>query len=682
MKTLPRGIKLFLAFCFVLVCGKAFSQTNTFPTTGAAGIGTLTPNASSLLDITSTSKGMLIPRMTKSQRDLIGTPATGLLIYQTNNTPGFYYYDGGAWSAVTPKGGANKSLNNLTAPTAVNADLLPASTNSIDLGSAALNWKNIYAAGSYYIGASKVVDATGTGNSFIGLTGNTANTGAYNTAVGNGALFANSSASYNTATGYQSLYSNTSGLSNTADGWKALHANTTGYNNTAVGLNALSANTTGYKNTATGLDALYQNTTGIYNTAHGEEALYSNTTGGANTANGLQALYSNTDGSANTANGSSALYSNTTGYYNTADGANAVASNTTGAYNSGMGWFALIFNTTGSYNSAIGYNATPNAGNYDRSSAFGADALITASNQVRIGDNTITSIGGYTNWSNISDGRFKKNVKDNVKGLEFINKLQPVTYTLDITGADHFLRRDMPPLQDANGKVIAQPKDEAAIAAKEKIVYSGFIAQDVEKAAGEVGYDFSGVDAPKNDHDVYGLRYAEFVVPLVKAVQELSSKDEGLKIEDVRQNTELEKLKKVNVVLKLQNANLEARISSLEKSVTQNLSRPVGDPNSAMNNGFAELKTINSKPETLLGQNIPNPFDNSTLIPFRIPKNCHDASIMITNTSLGEVVSVIPVSCNEDHLSIDAGTLSSGTYSYTLYVDGKMIDTKQMVIQQ
>jgi hypothetical protein len=49
---------------------------------------------------------------------------------------------------------------------------------------------------------------------------------------------------------------------------------------------------------------------------------------------------------------------------------------------------------------------------------------------------------------------------------------------------------------------------------------SGFIAQEVEAAALAVGYDFHGVDKPKNENSHYGLRYAEFVVPLVKAVQE------------------------------------------------------------------------------------------------------------------------------------------------------------------
>ena len=49
---------------------------------------------------------------------------------------------------------------------------------------------------------------------------------------------------------------------------------------------------------------------------------------------------------------------------------------------------------------------------------------------------------------------------------------------------------------------------------------SGFIAQEVEAAAKELGYEFSGVDAPKNEDDLYGLRYSAFVVPLVKAIQE------------------------------------------------------------------------------------------------------------------------------------------------------------------
>ena len=72
-------------------------------------------------------------------------------------------------------------------------------------------------------------------------------------------------------------------------------------------------------------------------------------------------------------------------------------------------------------------------------------------------------------------------------------------------------------------------EESAARKAKEQIIYTGFIAQDVEKAAKKLSYDFSGVDAAKNDKDLYGLRYSDFVVPLVKAVQELSNQNDTLK---------------------------------------------------------------------------------------------------------------------------------------------------------
>ncbi len=69
---------------------------------GNVGIGTTAPDASALLDLTSISRGFLVPRMTQSQRSAIGTPATGLLVYctdsvNTSNPSTFYYYNGTAW---------------------------------------------------------------------------------------------------------------------------------------------------------------------------------------------------------------------------------------------------------------------------------------------------------------------------------------------------------------------------------------------------------------------------------------------------------------------------------------------------------------------------------------------------------------------------------------------------------
>ena len=64
------------------------------------GINTNTPDASSALEIASTTGGILIPRLTETQRDAIATPATGLMIYQTDQTTGFYFFNGIAWTRI------------------------------------------------------------------------------------------------------------------------------------------------------------------------------------------------------------------------------------------------------------------------------------------------------------------------------------------------------------------------------------------------------------------------------------------------------------------------------------------------------------------------------------------------------------------------------------------------------
>ena len=86
--------KLIFPFLFGLASYSAFGQVGINTTGGD-------PNSSAMLDVESTSKGVLIPRMTKTQRDAISSPATGLLIYQTDNSEGFYFYTGTAWSKIT-----------------------------------------------------------------------------------------------------------------------------------------------------------------------------------------------------------------------------------------------------------------------------------------------------------------------------------------------------------------------------------------------------------------------------------------------------------------------------------------------------------------------------------------------------------------------------------------------------
>ncbi|RLD41470.1 MAG: hypothetical protein DRI89_09720 [Bacteroidetes bacterium] len=224
-------------------------------------------------------------------------------------------------------------------------------------------------------------------------------------------------------------------------------------------------------------------------------------------------------------------------------GYNAGNSNTSGYNNTAIGFEAMKAVTDGTYNTALGHYAYL-TGNYSNSTALGDGASITADGQVRIGHN-VSSIGGPQSWTNTSDGRFKTDVTENVPGLAFIEQLRPVTYYLDVEKLDDYT--------GVSAEYRNDPVAEQAASIASSQLRTGFIAQDVEKAAQSVGYNFSGVDTPKNSKDVYGLRYAEFVVPLVKAVQEQQQTIET-------QNQQMELLKKDNVELK-------ARLDRLEKLV-------------------------------------------------------------------------------------------------------------------
>ncbi|MBP9879676.1 MAG: hypothetical protein WBP31_05725 [Chitinophagales bacterium] len=167
--------KQLLLFAAALIAGATMvkAQTNTYPLTGSAGLGTTTPTASALLDMTSTSQGLLAPRMTKAQRDAIASPATGLLIFQTNSTPGFYYYTGTSWNAISTKG-ANTSLSNLAAGgTAINVGLTPATNNTIDLGSVTNNWNEVYVNSIKFMDGTTQSTATVGGGGGVGGSGTT-----------------------------------------------------------------------------------------------------------------------------------------------------------------------------------------------------------------------------------------------------------------------------------------------------------------------------------------------------------------------------------------------------------------------------------------------------------------------------------------------------------------------------
>jgi trimeric autotransporter adhesin len=399
-----------------------------------------------------------------------------------------------------------------------------------------------------------VASNSGSNNTAVGHSAMRSNsTGVSNTALGFGTLTDNTTGAENSAGGYFSMFHNTTGNFNTAFGWQALQNNTTGNDNTAIGREALSSNQTGYGNVAVGTRAMVSNVYGkqliaigdsamfnfqgldfngntrTYNIAIGAMALFNNTLGNENIAIGFGAVQANIDGIQNVAMGTQALTANTHGLFNIGLGSAALAQNTTGNNNTAVGNISMFWNTTGnnnvavgdhafstnftvdknfgSDNTALGDSADISVSGLNNATAIGFKAMVDASNKVRIGNTDVTVIEGQVPFTTPSDGRFKFNVREDVKGLDFILKLRPVTYQFNAKKQEDFMRGV------TGGTPVVY--DEATMMRR-----TGFIAQEVEKAAVSSGYDFDGLKVPHSGKEYYSLSYASFVVPLVKAVQE------------------------------------------------------------------------------------------------------------------------------------------------------------------
>jgi hypothetical protein len=413
---------------------------------------------------------------------------------------------------------------------------------------------------------------TASNNSLFGRDAGTAITsGGGNTIIGASAGAAVTTASDNTFVGSRAGVFNTSGEVNTFVGEKSGENNDTGSRNTFVGQASGQYGTTGSDNSFFGYRAGYGATSGLtgsHNTALGASGTaieldfggvairvagdssgsdlrtaVANTLVGAgagfdigggigNTCVGYASGAGTEAGRFNTFLGTQAGYNNDRNNVpdasdrNTYVGFDAGASQWEGTDNVGVGAFAdvsldTVARTTfvGASTSvgadetiAIGYGASAAAAN---STAIGVDVAVTEANHVVIGNSAVTSIGGPLNWTALSDGRLKRDVREDVPGLDFVRHLRPVSYAFDAVAAQRRLHGDVPAhLEDA-------------LQQKASLRYTGFIAQDVAKAADRTGFDFSGVDRPAREGGTYGLRYAEFVVPLTRAVQELDAKVEA-----------------------------------------------------------------------------------------------------------------------------------------------------------
>ena len=372
------------------------------------------------------------------------------------------------------------------------------------------------ASDSVAIGFNSLTNATTTLNSTAlgSYSGYLLSTGNYNTVLGGSAGREITTGAGHTFVGYAAGYGATAnarvtGTYNTGVGYAALYHVTSGNNNVAIGKNAGYELTSANSTTAVGEDALQNLTTGNYNTAIGRGAALNLTTGYNNVALGTVALEDETTGHSNTAIGYAALGNQTETDRNTAVGYAAGYQVTTGNDNVMLGYNAGRYRNDGTddLNPAdsvyIGHDAR--GGGTDASPSneivIGYNARGNGDNTATIGNSSITALHCQVQTiTALSDARDKKEIKPITEGIDFINKLNPVTFEWDT--------RD---------------------GAKKDIKDSGFIAQDLLEAqkSSDIG-DYLDLVDTKNE-DRLQARYGNLIPVLVKALQEQQAQIDELK---------------------------------------------------------------------------------------------------------------------------------------------------------
>lgn len=359
--------------------------------------------------------------------------------------------------------------------------------------------------------------------------------------TGDDNVFAGTLAGQNNTTGYSNVFiGNYSGLANTTGFRNVFIGNQTGRLNSTDSYNVFIGDSAGYtnaggtRNVMMGYQAGRSNTTADNNVFIGTHAGYTNTTSASNVFIGNLAGESSTSGlGSNVLIGNAAGQSNTTGYLNALVGYQAGDGVTTGGQNAFLGGNAGLTITTGSFNTMIGSTADVTAVGSTNRSSIGFGAVSNANNKMRLGDVGVTVIEGQPlNYTGISDGRFKKNLAEDVHGLDFILKLRPVSYNFDKITYNAFLHKHQKDYKPS-AEYLKMLEDQG------KTRQAGFVAQEMEEARIASGFNaFDAVAKPEDENGTWGIAYGTLVVPLVKSVQELNAKNSELE----RQNTELKNL--------------------------------------------------------------------------------------------------------------------------------------------
>lgn len=282
--------RIIFVFC-VLFCLNGFAQNRI-------GINEPNVDASAVLQMTSSNKGMLIPRMTSGQRINLDSPANGLLVYETTSRI-FWYYSGVGWSRLIKNRNKQDGIGDADTDTRIFLEytndndqirLFQKGIEYFRLQRNRFEFRNI--GNSVFIGDSAGLndDKKGNNNTFIGTSsGESTFNGKKNVAVGYQSLKLNVNEDDNVAIGSYAMLKGVSARRNVALGKNTLRNNKTEDSHIAIGSGALQNHITGSNCLGIGVNSLVENTTGSLNTTIGNNSLSSNKSSNRNVAIGHEA---------------------------------------------------------------------------------------------------------------------------------------------------------------------------------------------------------------------------------------------------------------------------------------------------------------------------------------------------------------------------------------------------------
>jgi hypothetical protein len=740
-------------------------------TTGASqgniGINTSTPDASALLHINASNKGVLIPSValtSTSDATTVPTPAYSLLVYNTGSgglTPAGYWYNAGSsvlpnWVQLisTATSGSWLLVGNSIADTNFlgttnNKDLVIKTNNTekmrvkaggnVGIGtSAAANNKLVVVSSlgkiKMAIGSSYALSATAPTSidsaTYLHLGMGESNAGSYRL-IGFG--FNNAGAALPSAwIGYQQISTTGSQYGDLIFGTRSVTTNTTATErmriaydgNVGIGtstpankfdvyntngaieganiksvvsgiiaggatfrVDASPTPTSDISNYASAIITLRnKGTQGISSLLLGVSALqvlaFNNTTAG--TVYNLSAINLNNSNTStgNITNMMSAYIPSAT---NTGTGTvtnyygNRVLEQTVGS-TLNAGFASEISAGTGKFNcymvgtaknyfaGSVGIGLTNPAAKLDvnGTSNFTGNMAIT-------GNVTITGSGTYSGTWTSSDQQFKTDVDSLHDALTVIRQLKPKTYYFDTVNFSEF-----------------------NFSAEKSY---GFIAQDIEQILPELVssnlkpavLDTSGnVIHPAVSYKA--VNYTELIAFLTKGIQEQQQKIDSLQSKTSNQDSINTALQSNNIALQHQVNQLVANGTSIQNQLNQLLdavnnccsatrSMQIGSTNTQSEPLMQTDVKLRDGQALVLQQNVPNPFKENTTIKYILPESYMKAQLLFNNSQGKLIQSVELTGSGEGQLNVFADDLSSGIYTYTLVIDGKIIETKKMIKQ-